>query len=288
LRPHRRIISAMTNFNQGRRQMKKFSRGSSALMRALIAAGCLLVTLGASVSAHAAGRVALVIGNGAYKHVKKLENAPSDAHAMAALLRSVGFDVIEGEDLSRDLMTSRMLEFSKKAQGADLAIFYYAGQGIAVDGVNYAMGVDADIKTVMDVKLGEAINLDDALDQITSGANTKLMFLDMSRTNPFGSMVATGRDVHMASGLAERREAARSLIGFAAGPGESALDGPKGGHSPFTQALLDNIAKPGLEIQQAMTLVRAQVHDQTNGRQLAWGNSNLVGAVYLNPAAPGK
>jgi uncharacterized caspase-like protein len=261
--------------------MKIFSHGSAASMRALIATGCLLVTFVAPGSAHAAGRVALVIGNGAYKHVQKLENAQSDAHAMAALLSSVGFDVIEGADLTRDAMTERMLAFGKKAKEADVAIFYYAGQGVAMDGVNYALGVDSDIKTLSDLKLGEAINIKDAVDQTTSGAKAKLVFLDMSRTNPFAPSVAPDQAAHMPG--PQLGPAERMLIGFATGAGESALDGPKGGHSPFTQALLDNIAKPGVEIQQAMTMVRAEVHEQTDGKQLPWGNSNLLGTVYLNP-----
>jgi uncharacterized caspase-like protein len=275
----------MTVFNQGRSQMKILSLGAAALMRALIAAGCVAAMFVAPGSAHAAGRVALVMGNGAYKYVPKLENAQSDAHAMAELLRSVGFDVIEGADLNRDAMTGRMLAFGKKAKGADVAIFYYAGQGVTVDGVNYALGVDADIKTVSDVKLGAAIDIQDAIDQTTSGAKAKVVFLDMSRTNPFASSAASDQAGHMPGGLAQLGPAERMLIGFATGAGDSALDGPKGGHSPFTQALLDNIAKPGVEIQQAMTMVRAQVHEQTNGKQLPWGNSNLLGTVYLNPTA---
>ena len=115
-------------------------------MRAWIVALCLLAMIFSAGSANAGGRVALVIGNGAYKNVPKLENPAGDARAMAALLKSVGFDVTEAIDLARDRMTARLLEFSKNAAGADIAIFYFAGQGIAVDDTNYALPVDADIK----------------------------------------------------------------------------------------------------------------------------------------------
>jgi uncharacterized caspase-like protein len=256
------------------------------MMRALTVVVCLLGSLAIGAPAQAGGHVALVIGNGAYKNVPKLENPQSDAHAMAALLKSIGFDVVEGIDLTRDRMTERLLEFGKKAAATDTAIFFYAGQGVAVDGANYALPVDADIKSVADLKLGAAVNIDDALEQALAGAKIKLVFLDMSRTNPFAARVTAGRSNLGPGGLAEMRTAEGTLITFASGPGQPALDGPKGGHSPFTQALLDHLTEPGVEIQQVMTEVRAEVHELTNNAQLSWGNSNLVGTVYLNPKSP--
>ena len=82
-------------------------------------------------------------------------------------------------------------------------------------------------------------------------------------------------------------EAENTLIVFATSPGQPALDGPKGGHRPFTKALLNNIASPDVEIQQAMTMVRAQVLERTNKEQLPWSHSNMVGSLYLNPKPPG-
>jgi uncharacterized caspase-like protein len=234
--------------------------------------------------AHASGRVALVIGNGAYKLVPKLASPQDDAHAVAALLKSIGFDVVEGTDLTRDRMAGLLLDFGRKADGADLAIFYYAGQGIAVEATNYILPIDADIRTLADIKLGAAINMDDALEETMASAKVKLVLLDASRTDPFSS---TGEpQVKARAGLAEMKSADGTLIAYASGPGQPALDGPKGGRSPFTQALLDNIAQPGIEIQEAMTLVRAEVAERTNSRQMPWGNSNLAGKIYLNPKAP--
>ena len=142
---------------------------------------CVLVTAHA---ARADKRVALVVGNGAYMNVAQLPNPPSDAKAMAGVLRNVGFEVVEGINLTRDNMTGRLLEFGKKAQGADVAVFFYAGHGIAVNGTNYLLPVDADIKSEMDVKLGHAINLDLTLGQAMSDAKVKLVFLDACRTIP--------------------------------------------------------------------------------------------------------
>ncbi len=188
-------------------------------------------------------------------------------------------------------MTERLLEFGKKAQGADVALFFYAGHGIAVNGTNYLLPVDADIKSEMDVKLGSAINIDVTLDQTMSDAKVKLVFLDACRDNPFAARLRslkTTRSVNVQTGLAEMKSGEGTLIAFATGPGQTALDGQEGTHSPFTRALLANIANPGVEIQEAMTKVRAEVNEETDKGQLPWGHTNLVGSFYLNPVAAAK
>ena len=98
------------------------------------------------------------------------------------MLRNVGFDVVEGIDLTRDQMTERLLGFGRKTPDAEIAVFFYAGHGIAVSGTNYLLPVDADIKSEMDVKLGSAINVDVTLEQTMSGAKAKLVFLDATET----------------------------------------------------------------------------------------------------------
>lgn len=250
----------------------------------IISLMCMALSVGA---AKADRRVAFVVGNGAYKNVAQLPNPPIDAKAMASTLRNVGFEVIEGSNLSRDQMTEKLLDFGRKAQGSDVAVFYYAGHGIAVGGSNYLLPVDADIKSEMDVKLGAAINIDLTLDQTMGDAKVKLVFLDACRDNPFAAKIKSNsatRSVNVQSGLAEMKSGEGTLIAFATGPGQTALDGQEGNNSPFTRALIDNITKPGVEIQQAMTSVRAQVNEETHKGQLPWGHTNLIGAVYLNPA----
>ena len=258
-------------------------------MRIWIFAASLMAMLMSVNAASAGQRVAFVVGNGDYKHVPKLANPADDAKAMATLLRSVGFDVIEGTDLTRDAMMERLLAFGRKAQGADLALFYYAGQGLSVDGTGYLLPVDSDIKSEMDLKLGGAINIDLTLDQTMSDAKIKLVFLDSGRDDPFAhnTKPSASRNVRPRLGLAEMKSGGDTLIAFATGPGGRILDGEKGAHSPFTKALLANIAAPGIEIQQAMTKVRAQVSDETNGQQMPWGHSDLESPVYLNPASNG-
>jgi uncharacterized caspase-like protein len=120
-------------------------------------------------------------------------------------------------------------------------------------------------------------------------AKVRLVFLDACRDNPFAakirSVAKSTRSVTVDSGLAEMKPSEGSLIAFATGPGQTALDGDVGAHSPFTRALITNITQPGVEIQQAMTRVRAQVNEETNKAQLPWDHTSLTGNVYLNPAA---
>src|ERR1700692_3063117 len=257
-------------------------------MRFLIA---VLSIAGLRVSANAAKadkRVAFVVGNGAYRNVAALPNPAIDAKSMAKVLRNVGFEVVEGANLSRARMTERLLEFGKKAEGADVALFFYAGHGIAINGTNYLLPIDADIKSEMDVKLGTATTIGVTLDQTRGDAKVKLVFLDACRDNPFAAKIKSNnatRSVSVQSGLAEMKSGEGTLIAFATGPGQTALDGQEGTNSPFTRALIANITTPGVEIQQAMTKVRAQVNEETNKGQLPWGHTNLIGSVYLNPVA---
>jgi len=257
-------------------------------MRVVAAALCAICCVLSGTSAHADRRVAFVVGNGAYVHVDPLPNPPIDAKAMAALLRNAGFDVVEGINLDRDAMTARLREFALKTPGADVAVFFYAGHGIAVNGRNYLIPVDGDLKSEVDVKLGAAIDVDVTLDQTMAEAKVKLVFLDACRDNPFAAKIRSAsrsRSVTVATGLAEMKSGEGTLIAFATGPGQTALDGDTGGNSPFTRALLAHVAAPGVEIQQAMTQVRADVSAQTAKQQLPWGHTNLTGSVYLNPAA---
>src|SRR6201997_1821559 len=257
-------------------------------MRFWIAALSVAALLVSGDAALADKRVAFVAGTGAYKNAAQLPNPPIDAKAMAGVLRNVGFEVVEGVNLTRDKMTEKLLEFGKRAQGADVAVFYYAGHGIAISGTNYLLPIDADIKSEMDVKLGAAINIDLTLDQTMSDAKVKLVFLDACRDNPFAAKIKSNsatRSVSVQTGLAEMKSGEGTLIAFATGPGQTALDGQEGTNSPFTRALIAHITMPGTEIQQEMTEVRAQVNEETNKGQLPWGHTNLTGSVYLNPVA---
>jgi hypothetical protein len=257
-------------------------------MRFWIAALSVAALLVSGEAALADKRVAFVVGNGAYKNVPGLPNPPMDARTMASTLRNVGFDVVEGYNLTREKMTEKLLDFGHKAEGADIAVFYYAGHGIAMGGTNYLLPVDADLKSEADVKLGATINVDTTLDQTMQDAKVKLVFLDACRDNPFAAKMRSAklsRGLTVDTGLAAMNTGQGTLIAFATSPGQTALDGDKGTNSPFTRALVANITQPGVEIQQAMTRVRAQVNEETNKGQMPWGHTDLTGTVYLNQAA---
>lgn len=257
-------------------------------MRYLTLVVSLFCLLFSAEAAFADKRVAFVVGNGAYKNVVQLPNPPMDAKAVASMLRNIGFEVIEGTNLDHKAMTDKLLEFGNKAQGADLAVFYYAGHGIAIGGTNYLLPVDSDVKSEMDVKLKYGINIDLTLDQTLSSAKVKLVLLDACRDDPFEANIKENsptRGVTLDKGLAEMKSGEGTLIAFATSPGKTALDGPEGTHSPFTSALLAHLTEQGVELQQVMTEVRAEVNDQTHKQQLPWGNTNLTGSVFLNPAA---
>ena len=180
-------------------------------MRGWAFALSLLCMLGAASAAKAEHRVAFVVGNGAYANMPRLANAPGDARAVAAMLEKIGFDVVQATDVSREQMTARLLEFGKKADGADVALFYYAGQGINVRGVSYMLPVDADLKSEMDLKLGNGIDLDTALDQTMSGAGVRLVFLDASRNDPFAAKGAVSAKPVSAGALAGSEVLAKDL-----------------------------------------------------------------------------
>src|SRR5712671_1767206 len=194
----------------------------------LVSLICMLFTADA---AKADRRVAFVVGNGTYKNVSPLPKPPIDAKSMASVLRNVGFEVVEGTNLTRDKMTERLLEFGKKAEGADVALFFYAGHGIAINGTNYLLPVDADLKSEMDVKLGAAINIDTTLEQTMADAKVKLVFLDACRDNPFAARIRSAketRSVNVQTGLAEMKSGYGFKDAAATGPGQTALDGEAG------------------------------------------------------------
>jgi uncharacterized caspase-like protein len=236
-----------------------------------------------TLSAQAERRVALVLGNSAYKHAVQLPNAQGDAEAMAGVLKSIGFEVVLGVNLGRDGMTEKMIEFGRLSGGADAALFFYAGHGIQLDGKNLLIPVDADLKSELDAKV-RTLEIDSMLQHTMSDAKVKVVLLDACRDNPFAKQIQAAapktRSVAVGTGLADMRPGEGTLIAFATGPGQTALDG-EGKHSPFTRALLAHLPTPNLELGQMMTHVRAQVSEETRKQQLPWANTNMTGLFYM-------
>jgi len=226
------------------------------------------------------------VGNGAYEHTIALANPVNDAEAIAAALERLGFAVVVATDGSQAAMEASIRDFARQARGAELALFFYAGHGLQVDGVNYLIPVDALLESETDLAFA-AIDLNDVLDVMTRSAQASLVFLDACRDNPMADALARSvgaRSTDIGRGLAQVQGAAGALIAYATQPGNVALDG-QGAHSPFTAALLQHVETPGLELRQVLTRVRDAVMDATGGQQVPWDHSSLRGDVYLVPAS---
>jgi tetratricopeptide (TPR) repeat protein len=227
-------------------------------------------------------RVALVVGNGAYRFATPLPNPTNDAADMAQALRNLGFDVVEGRDLDKRGMESRIRDFARKLDGADLALFFYAGHGLQVADKNYLVPVDAKLERPGDLSF-DTVTVDDVLVQMESEPRVNLVFLDACRDNPLARTLARSlgaRSITVGQGLAPIQSAVGTMIVYATQPKNIALDG-EGRNSPFTTALLKYIPTPGLEIGAVMKRVRADVYKSTREKQLPWDHSSLIGDVVL-------
>lgn len=235
-----------------------------------------------------AKRVALVIGNGAYEHTVTLPNPANDAQTMATKLRSLGFEVVAGQDQTYSDMRRSVLDFAKKAYGAEIALLFYAGHGMQVGGQNLLVPIDAKIEDETSLDF-ETISVDFILRQMSKDVKVQMVFLDACRDNPLARTLARrmgpSRSGSVGAGLAELKPQETggegSVIAFATSPGDVALDGD-GDNSPFTSALIRHIDTPNVSIQTVMTRVTGDVYDETEKRQRPWVNASLIGEVFLN------
>ena len=239
-----------------------------------------------STSAAEAKRVALLIGNSAYEHAGSLRNPVSDATAIGRSLDELDFEVILATDLTIGDMHGAISKFGRALKNADVGLIFYAGHGLQIDGRNYLVPVDAQIQDQADAFI-ELINLDRILAVMEASVPTRLVFLDACRDNPLTrrlrSAASSGtRSTSVGEGLAELDASDGTFIAYATAPGEVAEDG-RGRNSPFTTALLEHMAKPGLEIRQILTRVRADVKVATNDGQVPWDSSSLTSDFYFVP-----
>ena len=253
-------------------------------MRAAIAclAFLFVLTLETLTAAQAETRVALVVGNSDYLHASRLKNPRNDAAAISAALKRLDFDVLEGADLEEPAFRRLIRDFAVKLDGADVALFYYAGHGLQVNGRNFLLPVGAALNRELDLEF-EAVPVDLVLSQMERGQRTNIVLLDACRNNPLADNLARSmgtRSVALGRGLARIDTGVGTYIGFSTQPANVALDG-SGENSPFARALLDNIETPGLDIETLMRKVREEVIAATDGRQVPWGNSSLVGRGFV-------
>jgi hypothetical protein len=240
---------------------------------------------GFSSTAAAERRVALVIGNSAYQHAPELTNPDNDAGDMTNKLTRLGFEVVIGRDLDLNEMRLSIRDFVGKLEGADVALFFYAGHGVQVSGENYLIPIDAKLTSYNDLDF-EALPIEFVLSAMERNASVNLVFLDACRDNPLAETLARSmgtRSAPVGRGLAKLGTSLGSLIAFATQPGNVALDG-SGRNSPFTAALLEHLGTPGQSITDDLIAVRRAVLEATDGKQVPWDSSSLTSPVILNPA----
>jgi uncharacterized caspase-like protein len=245
------------------------------------------IWLGCS-SALAEKRVALVIGNSAYQKVAKLPNPANDAAAVAAMLKAAGFDSVESKlNVPANDLRRTLREFAAKTRDADIAVIYYAGHGIELDGTNYLIPVDASLETDGDV-LDETIPLDRVLFAVEPAKQLRLVILDACRDNPFArTMKRTIASRAIGRGLAKVEPTSpNTMIAFAAKAGSTASDGDSR-NSPFAAALIEHLPKPGLDLRRAFGFVRDDVLKSTGNKQEPYVYGSLGGDdLPLVPAKP--
>src|SRR5499433_959652 len=244
----------------------------------------LLVLL--SFPARAEKRVALIIGNSAYQHTPRLENPKNDATDMAAVLKQLGFEVIDGPDLDKVAFERKVRDFSVALRTAEVGLFFYAGHGLQVAGQNYLVPVDAKAETA-DALDWEMLRLDLVQRTMERAASTNIIFLDACRNNPLARNLARAmgtRSADIGGGLAAVESGVGTLISFSTQPGNVAQDGA-GRNSPFTGALVKRIAESNDDLSALLIDVRNDVRKETQNRQVPWEHSALTGRFYFNPAA---
>lgn len=235
----------------------------------------ILLVVAAAVSyANAAERVALVVGNGAYADAP-LKNPVNDARSIAQLLDQLGFRVIHRENADRSTLRQAIREFGDELGSGKVGLFYFAGHGMQVNGLNYLIPVGTEIQAEFEVP-DEGLEAGSVLRSMEAAGNgLNIVILDACRNNPFA------RSFRSASrGLARMDAPTGSIVAYATAPGQVASDG-ESEHGVYTEQLLQAMAVPGLPIEQVFKRVRVGVQEQTSGEQVPWEESSLVSDFFF-------
>ncbi|HET8669574.1 MAG TPA: caspase domain-containing protein [Candidatus Saccharimonadales bacterium] len=219
-------------------------------------------------------RIALVVGNGAYKD-SPLLNPVRDAQDMAQALSQLGFEVMYKENLTQNEMKRAIRSFSERMRSDGVGLFYYAGHAVQVEGRNYLIPIGAAIQHEQEVEY-EAVDVGLVLAQMYDARNRmNIVILDACRNNPFAQSFRS-----QTRGLASINAPSGTLIAYATAPGSVASDG-EGGNGLYTQELLANIMAPGLKIEEVFKRVRIRVRERSGGKQVPWESSSLEGDFYF-------
>jgi hypothetical protein len=243
-------------------------------------AAVLLVFL-RTVPAGAQEKYALVIGNGAYSSITKLNNPVNDANDMKAALESLGFRVEGLLNANRVQMEEAVERFKNKLRGSKTSygFLFYAGHGVQSNGENYLIPVDADIRSESYLR-DRAVSVQAVLDELNAAGNgLNVVVLDACRDNPFSWKRSGSRGLQVVS-----NQPADSIIVYATGAGSTAADG-EGRNGLFTSQLLKNLKTPGLEINEVFRLTGGEVARASEGRQRPAVYNQFYGTAYLSGTA---
>jgi uncharacterized caspase-like protein len=241
-------------------------------------------TLFVASKALAEGRVAFIVGNSGYENTAPLSNPVNDARLVTRSLQAIGFDVTTHVDLSRAEFGTAISDFLARTDGADVAIFYFAGHGMQLDGENYLLPIDASLRSEFDV-LSESVSLSTIADAMRRRAKSVLIFVDACRNNPLADVFYERNSSQTRSltarGLAPvASEAVGSMIMFAASPDEVAYDGV-GSNSPFSLAIARHLPTPNTEILTLTKRITADVRALTQDRQRPIVTNDIAQEIYL-------
>ena len=263
------------------------------LIKHVTAVWILIVYLGLLSPVMAQQRIALVIGNSQYQHVATLQNPVNDARDMAATLRDLNFEVTLLRDASKLKMEQTVAAFIQSLGDGDTGLFYYAGHGVQIEGDNYLVPIETLHGSEAAIK-SQSFNISQLLSNMGhSHAQRNIIILDACRDNPFSGESslypeekarALKKKGHseIKSGLSKLNAPPNTLIAFATAPGQVALDGVDG-NSPYSQQLMRFMKKSGLPIEHMFRQVRAEVMILTDGEQIPWESSSLIGSFYFKP-----
>jgi tetratricopeptide (TPR) repeat protein len=263
----RDLAQARADYRSAGFALTPFDEIDTAMARTRARERLAALTPQASAAANTAHRVALIIGNGAYKNVHQLDNPPRDARLIAGTLRELGFQTVTlANDLTRDKFFEALHTFAREAEKADWAVVYYAGHGLEIGGVNYLVPVDARLAADRDAET-EAVALEQVIASVGGARKLRLVMLDACRDNPFApTMQRTIALKLVDKGLSNIEPGAGFMVVYAAKHGETALDG-EGADSPFAVAVARDIREPRVEVRKLFDIVRDDVWTASKHRQ---------------------
>jgi tetratricopeptide (TPR) repeat protein len=258
------LAQARADYRAAAYSLTKFDEYDVARARATAQERLAALTPQMSGGAPSGRRVALVIGNGAYKNVHALPNPPRDAKLIAGVLHDLGFQtVISVSDLTRDKFFDALKTFADEAEKADWAVVYYAGHGFEIGGVNYLVPIDAKLAADRDAET-QAVALEQVIAAVGAARKVRLVILDACRDNPFAPTMQHTLSLKLVDkGFSNIEPGAGFMVVYAAKHGETAIDGDNGADSPFSTALAREMKEPKVEIRKLFDIVRDDVWSAT-------------------------